>query len=76
MIGAEPGARRLRDLVKLNDGGFILTGRDVPRAHGRSPSTLPFETSLPGDQDAGCPDPGICAPRAGSDKAIACKWGR
>ena len=52
MIGAEPRTQWRRDLVKLNDRGFILTGRDVPR------SALPFETSLPGDQDAGCPDPG------------------
>ena len=39
MIGAEPRTRWRRDLVKLNNGGFILTGRDVPRAHGRCPST-------------------------------------
>jgi thioredoxin reductase (NADPH) len=37
MTGAEPRTRRRRDLVKLNDRGFILTGRDVPRAHGRCP---------------------------------------
>jgi hypothetical protein len=32
--------------------------RRSPRAYGRRPSTLPFGTSLPGDQDPGCPDPG------------------
>jgi len=37
---------------------------------------LPFKTSLPGDQDAGAQIWVICAPRAGSDKAIACNWGR
>ena len=37
MIGAEPRTQWRRDLVKLNDRGFILTGRDVPRAHGRCP---------------------------------------
>ena len=30
MIGAEPRTQWRRDLVKLNDRGFILTGRDVP----------------------------------------------
>jgi len=36
MIGAEPRTQRCRDLVKLNDRGFVLTGRDVPPgAHGR-----------------------------------------
>ena len=30
MIDAEPRTQWLRDLVKLNDRGFILTGRDVP----------------------------------------------
>jgi thioredoxin reductase (NADPH) len=30
IIGAEPRTQWLRDLVKLNDRGFILTGRDVP----------------------------------------------
>ena len=39
MIGAEPRTQWRRDLVKLNDRGFILTGRDVPRAHGRCPTT-------------------------------------
>ena len=29
MIGAEPQTQWLRDLVKLNDRGFIVTGRDV-----------------------------------------------
>jgi hypothetical protein len=37
MIGAEPRTQWRRDLVKLNDRGLILTGRDVPRAHGRCP---------------------------------------
>ena len=30
MIGAEPRTQWHRDLVKLNNRGFVLTGRDVP----------------------------------------------
>ena len=38
MIGAEPRTQWRRDLVTLNDRGFILTGRDVPPgAYGRCP---------------------------------------
>jgi hypothetical protein len=38
MIGAEPRTQWPCDLVKLNERGFILTGRDVPPgAHGRCP---------------------------------------
>jgi hypothetical protein len=34
MIGAEPRTQWRRDLVKLNDRGFVLTGHDAPpRAH-------------------------------------------
>jgi hypothetical protein len=75
MIGAEPRAQWRRDLVKLNDRGFILTGRGVPRVHGRCPvhpcrsrracqaiKTLAAQIRV------------ICAPRAGPDKAIACNW--
>ncbi len=60
MIGAEPRTQWRRDLVKLNDRGLILTGRDVPpgRAWALPRLSLPFKTSLPGDQDAGRPDPG------------------
>jgi thioredoxin reductase (NADPH) len=40
MIGGEPRTQWRRDLVKLNNRGFVLTGRDVPPgAHGRCPST-------------------------------------
>jgi len=77
MTGAEPRTQWRRDLVKLNDRGFVLTGRDVPPGAWPLPRPpLPFETSLPGDQDAGCPDPGnlVAAGRAG--KAIACNRGR
>ena len=49
MIGAGPCTQWLRDLVKLNDRGFILTGRDVPPGAWPLPRPpLPFETSLPG----------------------------
>lgn len=54
MIGAEPRTQWLGDLVKVNDRGFILTGRDVPRgAWLLSRPPLPFETSLPGMFAAG-----------------------
>jgi thioredoxin reductase (NADPH) len=49
MIGAEPRTQWLRDLVKVNDRGFILTGRDLPQGAWPLPRPpLPFETSLPG----------------------------
>jgi hypothetical protein len=77
MIGAEPRTRWLRDLVELNNGGFILTGRDVPRAHGRCP-VHPCRSgrACPAIKTLAAQIRVICAPRAGSDKAIACKWGR
>ena len=54
MIGAEPRTQWLRDLVEVNDRGFILTGRDLPQGAWplRRPP-LPFETSLPGVFAAG-----------------------
>jgi thioredoxin reductase (NADPH) len=59
MIGAEPRTQWRRDLVKLNDRGFVLTGHDVPPGAWPLPRPpLPFKTSLLGDQDAGCPEPG------------------
>ena len=49
MIGAELSRQWLRGLVKLNDRGFILTGRDVPPGKWPLPGPpLPFETSLAG----------------------------
>ena len=54
MIGAEPRTQWLRDLVKVNDRGFILTGRDVPEGAWPLPRPpLSFETSLPGVFAAG-----------------------
>ena len=54
MIGAEPRTQWLGDLIKVNDRGFILTGRDVPQAAWLLPRPpLPFETSLPGVFAAG-----------------------
>ena len=54
MIGAEPRTQWLRDLVKLNDRGLILTGRDVPPGAWPLPGPpLPFETSLAGVFAAG-----------------------
>ena len=49
MIGAEPRTDWLQGVVDRDDGGFILTGVDLPKENsrpGRPP--LPFETSLTG----------------------------
>jgi thioredoxin reductase (NADPH) len=49
LIGAAPHTDWLRDAVRLDDGGFVLTGADVPRdAWPITRAPLPFETSLPG----------------------------
>lgn len=54
MIGAEPRTYWLRDLIRLDDQGFILTGHDIPpEAWPLSRPPLPFETSLPGVFAAG-----------------------
>jgi thioredoxin reductase (NADPH) len=44
MIGADPCTGWLKDAVRLDDRGFVLTGNDVDASTSR---TL-FETSLPG----------------------------
>jgi thioredoxin reductase (NADPH) len=49
LIGAAPRTEWLGDIVLRDEGGYILTGRDVPREGWpltRAP--LPFETSIPG----------------------------
>jgi hypothetical protein len=75
MIGAGPRTQWHRDLVKLNDRGFVLTGRDVPPGAWPLPRPpLPFKTSLPGDQELAAQIRVICAPRAGPGKAVACNW--
>ncbi len=54
LIGAEPRTDWLGDLIRRDDHGFILTGRDVPQGGWlltRPP--LPFETSIPGVFAAG-----------------------
>jgi thioredoxin reductase (NADPH) len=54
MIGAEPRTQWLRDLIRVNDRGFILTGPDVPQGAWPLPRPpLPFETGLPGVFAAG-----------------------
>jgi thioredoxin reductase (NADPH) len=54
LIGAEPHTEWLRDVVELDERGFILTGRDIPQsAWPKSRSPLPFETSVPGMFAAG-----------------------
>jgi thioredoxin reductase (NADPH) len=49
LIGAEPRTDWLRDALRCDGRGFILTGRDVPaEAWPLDRPPLPFETSLPG----------------------------
>jgi thioredoxin reductase (NADPH) len=54
LIGAEPHTDWLRDVVELDERGFVLTGRDIPQSAwpGRR-VPLPFETSVPGVFAAG-----------------------
>ena len=47
LIGAEPHTDWLRDILQLDERGFILTGRDLP-AWSLPRAPLPFDTSLPG----------------------------
>jgi thioredoxin reductase (NADPH) len=70
MIGAEPRTEWLRGVIRRDDHGFVLTGRDVPREgwiSSRPP--LPFETSVPGVFAAG-------DVRYGSVKRVAGASGR
>jgi thioredoxin reductase (NADPH) len=49
MIGAEPRTEWLRDAVRCDERGYILTGRDIPaEAWSLQRPPLPYETSLPG----------------------------
>jgi thioredoxin reductase (NADPH) len=69
LIGAEPGCGWLPDAVCRDDHGFVLTGRDIPKAlwvHGSPPANL--ETSVPGIFAAG-------DVRAGSMKRVAAAAG-
>jgi thioredoxin reductase (NADPH) len=65
MIGAEPRTEWLGDIIRRDEHGFILTGRDVPQEGWtlRRPP-LPFETSVPGVFAAG-------DVRYGSEKRVA-----
>jgi thioredoxin reductase (NADPH) len=54
LIGAEPHTEWLRGLVALDERGFVLTGRDIPKPVWPAPrAPLPFETSVPGVFAAG-----------------------
>jgi thioredoxin reductase (NADPH) len=49
LIGAEPRTDWLREVLQLDERGFILTGRDLREpAWPLQRAPLPFETSLPG----------------------------
>jgi thioredoxin reductase (NADPH) len=54
LIGAEPHTDWLREMVSLDERGFVLTGRDIPTsAWNTARPPLPFETSVPGVFAAG-----------------------
>jgi thioredoxin reductase (NADPH) len=54
LIGTEPHTDWLRDVVQLDEGGFILTSRDIPQSAWPEPrAPLPFETSVAGVFAAG-----------------------
>jgi thioredoxin reductase (NADPH) len=54
LIGAEPHTDWLRDVVELDERGFVLTGRDLPQSAWPGPrAPLPFETSVAGVFAAG-----------------------
>jgi thioredoxin reductase (NADPH) len=54
LIGAEPCTDWLTDVVRVDDRGFILTGRDLPAtAWPLTRPPFPFETSQPGVFAAG-----------------------
>jgi thioredoxin reductase (NADPH) len=54
LIGAEPHTDWLRDVVELDERGFVLTGRDIPQSAWPGPrAPLPFETSVAGVFAAG-----------------------
>ena len=54
VIGAEPHTEWLRDVVELDERGFVLTGRDIPQSAWPGPrAPLPFETSVAGVFAAG-----------------------
>ncbi len=73
-IGTAPRTKLLTDLVALDDGGFILTGRDTmvdgrrPRGWTQDRDPFPYETTLPGVFAAG-------DVRAGSGKRVAAAVG-
>jgi thioredoxin reductase (NADPH) len=47
-IGADPCTGWLRDMVALDQRGYVLTGADAARASGREEQSQLLETSLPG----------------------------
>ena len=54
LIGAEPHTDWLRDAVRLDHHGFVLTAAEVPTdAWPATRPPLPFESSLPGVFAAG-----------------------
>jgi thioredoxin reductase (NADPH) len=73
-IGVRPHTEAFAGVVERDEGGFILTGSDLPREHGRPRGwTLDrdpflFETSVPGVFAAG-------DVRAGSNRRVAAAVG-
>jgi thioredoxin reductase (NADPH) len=65
LLGAEPGCDWLPDEIARDGRGFVLTGRDIPKAHWRDGlPPAPLETTVPGVFAAG-------DIRAGSMKRVA-----
>jgi thioredoxin reductase (NADPH) len=58
-IGTRPHAEAFAGILELDEGGFVLTGSDLPQEHGKprgwtlERSPFMFETSLPGVFAAG-----------------------
>jgi thioredoxin reductase (NADPH) len=63
-IGQTPNTGFLKDYVKMDKYGFVLTGHDLTHHDHSDPIPLPFETSIPGIFVAG-------DARHGSTKQVA-----
>jgi hypothetical protein len=77
MIGAERRTQWRRDLVKLNNREFVLTGHDVPPGAWALPvRPCRLRRACQAIKTLAAQIRVICAPRTGPDKAITCNWGR
>jgi thioredoxin reductase (NADPH) len=73
-IGVKPHTEAFAGILERDDGGFLLTGADLPQEHGRprgwtlERGPLMFETSMPGVFAAG-------DVRAGANRRVAAAVG-